>query len=242
MPIEILKKLPKEAKKMWESTYNAAKEKYGPDRASKIAWAAVKKKYKKEGNNWVLKARSITFNSDLKLNSEKLVCRSELVGETSNDYFIEGYIATRNLAEDGIVLSDTLLRDLAKQIREFPINVKGDLEHVGTRMKKGMKVGEDLPSYDDFMKIIDTKVDEEGLWAKVKLDKYADNFPVIWNRLKEGFYDAFSIEMYLDKSKTRLEKGNNGYMNVADGGLLKKFTLTGSPKDKHAKVTSVYTS
>jgi len=242
MPIELLKKLPKEARKIWESAYQAAKSKYGPDRASKIAWATVKKKYEKDGDNWILKARSITFNSDLKLNSEKLVCRSESLGDTSNDYFIEGYIATRNLATDGLVLSDILLRDLAKQIKEFPINVKGDLEHVGTRMKKGMKVGEDLPSYDDFMKIIDTKVDENGLWAKVQLDKYADNFPVIWNRLKEGFYDAFSIEMYLDKSKTRLEKQTNGYVNVADGGLLKKFTLTGQPKDKHAKVTSVYTS
>jgi|TARA_R100001530_G_scaffold133997_3_gene108155 cation transport regulator ChaB len=242
MPITMLKKLPKEAKAIWESTFKASKVKYGPDRAAKIAWAAVKKKYQKLGNKWVLKGRSVSFNSNIKFKSQKLICRSVDVASSSNDYFIEGYIATKHLGEDGIVLSDILLRDLEKQIREFPINVKGDLEHVGTRMKKGMKVDDDLPSYEDFMKIVDTKIDENGLWAKVQLDKYADNFPVIWNRVKEGFYDAFSIEMYLDKSRTRLEKSVDGYMNVADGGSLKKFTLTGSPIDKHAKVTSVYTS
>jgi len=42
---------------MWEEVYKNALEQYEGDkeRASKVAWAAIKKKYKKEGDDWVLK-------------------------------------------------------------------------------------------------------------------------------------------------------------------------------------------
>lgn len=49
--------LPAEAKKMWEEIYQKAKKEYGGDeeKAAKTAWAAIKKKYKKEGDKWVTK-------------------------------------------------------------------------------------------------------------------------------------------------------------------------------------------
>ena len=243
MPIAILKRLPKKARQIWESTYNSAKAKHGPERASKIAWGAVKNKYKKEGNKWVLKGRSVLFKSEITINSQKLVCRSEGIGDTSRDYLIEGYVATPNLVEeDGMIYTPKFLRSLEKQIREFPITVKGDIEHINHRLESGRKVKEEIPTMEDIMNIVDTKVDENGLWIRAKLDKYVENFPMIWERLKNRFYDAFSIEVYLDERKARLVNVGNGYVREVNEGRIKSFTLTGRPADKFAKITSVYTS
>lgn len=237
----MLKKLPKEAREMWESTFKVAKEKYGSERAGQIAWAVVKKKYKKEGDKWIKIGRDLNMSGKVTLTSEKLVCRGESVGDLSNDYFLEGYIATPNFSMDNYLFTPELLESLSKQIKEHPINIKGDLDHVGTRMKRGMKVKDNLPTYENFMKIVDTNIDSNGLWVKAKLDKYTDNFPLLWNKIKEGFYDAFSIEVGLDKESTRLELVNGRYVNVARKGTIKKFSLTGEPVDKYSRITSAYT-
>ena len=241
MPVKVLKKLPKKARLLWEKTYQAAKAKYGEERAAKIAWAAVKKQYKKEGDKWVLKGRDLNFSGKIKMTSEKLVCRSENIGELSNDYFLEGYLATPTIAQDGIYFTKDLLKDLHKQIKDLPINIKGDLEHIGTKMRAGRKVPEDYPTYDNFMKIVDTNVDDTGLWIRAKLDKYSENFPILWNRIKEGFYDAFSIEIALDKANMFPELVDGKYVRKATKGRIKKFTLTGDPVDTYARVTSFYT-
>lgn len=242
MPIAMLKKLPKQAAKIWEAAYQSAKGKYGPERASMIAWTAVKKKYKKSKDKWVAKERSITVDTDITLTSEKLVCKSEKIGESSNDYFIEGYIATKHSTpEDSIIFTEDLLKQLEEEIKKYPINIKGDLEHVNTRMRMGRKVEDNLPTYDDFMKIVDTRLDSYGLWVRAKLDKYADNFPILWNRIQDGFYDAFSIEVFLDKEGIKEKFIDGKLFKEAYKGRINKFSLTGKPKDKFSKVTSAYT-
>ena len=51
-----IKKLPKGARKIWIDTFNAIlKESNDEDKARKIAWTNVKKKYKKENDKWVKK-------------------------------------------------------------------------------------------------------------------------------------------------------------------------------------------
>lgn len=52
--------LPARAKRLWMSAYNAAFKTYGGDeeRAFKVAWSAVKKKFKKSGDKWVAKAQT----------------------------------------------------------------------------------------------------------------------------------------------------------------------------------------
>jgi cation transport regulator len=48
-----VKGLPPGAQTIWRKAFNASHEKYGEDSARKIAWAAVKKVYKKVGDRWV---------------------------------------------------------------------------------------------------------------------------------------------------------------------------------------------
>ena len=56
-PPEAVKGLPKHAIEIWVSAYNAAFAQYKGDegKAAATAWAAVKTKYEKKGDNWVAK-------------------------------------------------------------------------------------------------------------------------------------------------------------------------------------------
>ena len=51
---EAVKSLPEGAKKIFMAAFNSAFEEYGEEKAFKIAWSAVKAKYRKEGETWVL--------------------------------------------------------------------------------------------------------------------------------------------------------------------------------------------
>jgi len=54
-PPERIKSLPKHAQEIWISAFNSAWEQYGQDeeKANRVAWAAVKKVYRKVGNKWI---------------------------------------------------------------------------------------------------------------------------------------------------------------------------------------------
>ena len=54
LPDPIKFHLPKKAQQIYKSTFNSAYEKYDEVTAHKVAWSAVKKKFKKDGKgNWI---------------------------------------------------------------------------------------------------------------------------------------------------------------------------------------------
>lgn len=57
--------LPAHAKEIFMNAFNAAYDKYGEESAFKIAWAAVKNKYRKEGDRWVTKENVSNGRSSL---------------------------------------------------------------------------------------------------------------------------------------------------------------------------------
>lgn len=225
---------------IWESVYQANKDKFGPSSASKLAWAVVKKLYKQEDENWVLKARSVTASKEIEFKSERLVCRSISGEGNTNNYILEGYLVTEGLKKDGFYFTKDLINSFDKQIRDFPINFKGDLEHINTRMKMGKKVQDDLPTYDNFMKVIETKVDDKGLWGKIELNKYTDNFPLLWEQIKSGFYDAFSFEAFIDIASVENKVEDGKLVKYANKGRVNKFSLTQEPVDVDSKMTAAY--
>jgi len=60
-----IKKLPKHAQSIWISAYNSAIKQYdgNEERANKVAWDAVKNKYKKVGDKWVKKMDEMRYLS-----------------------------------------------------------------------------------------------------------------------------------------------------------------------------------
>lgn len=54
LPDQVKDNLPKDAQKIYKEAFNSAYDQHHSDeRASKIAWGAVKKQYHKEGDDWV---------------------------------------------------------------------------------------------------------------------------------------------------------------------------------------------
>ena len=244
MPTQTLKGLPPTAKRLWERIFKQNKTKLGADSAARVAWSAVKKLFKKEGDRWVKKGapkKMIGRSENFEFSSEKLVCRSEM-GDISNDYFVEGYIATPEPnKKDGYILTTELLEELDKQIKEMPISIKGDIDHINTKIARGQKINtSEVPTLDNILKLEESRVDEKGLWGKFKVDKYSDAFPKVWGRIKEGFYDAFSIELYAEVGGSDLVSIEGEYLEKIKKGRIKKVSLTGQPKDTHSTITKAY--
>jgi cation transport regulator len=106
-----LKSLPDEAKKIYLAAFNSAYESHkGDEEAShKIAWAAVQKKYKKDGDNWVARESSVdqlqAIYSSILLESGR---RSLPKGENKAIKFLESCRILLDTAEpsaDAIVAS-----------------------------------------------------------------------------------------------------------------------------------------
>jgi cation transport regulator ChaB len=237
MPIEILKKLPKKARTIWESAFKLSKEKYGAERAAQIAWAAVKKKYKKEDDKWI--ARSESFIAT----SQEILCRSEL-GDTSNDYFVEGVLATTMPQSDGKKLTQELLTEIVDDFKNTNYSPKADIDHIGTLKERGYKVT--VPETDEnIMRFVDMDVrllddGSYGLYGKAQLDRTVKNFERIWYKLQNKFYDSFSIEIYPKAGMKKMVRTNDGKLiEEWYGGTLKKATITGQPVDRKATITKV---
>jgi cation transport regulator ChaB len=238
MPVKALKKLPQKARRIWEATFTEAKKKFGAERASKIAWSAVKKLYKQKGDNWVKRS------TDFITSSNKLLVRSE-IGDISNDYFLDGCVATTYPNDyDNVVLTKELLDGIVENFRENKFNPKADIEHIESRLQRGFKV--EIPETDkDILKTMDMEVKpfgdgNYGLHVKGMLDRTVENFEKIWYKLNNGFYDSFSVEIYPDKSKKQLKQIPGGdYKEYWYGGNLHKFTITGRPIDRKASIRNV---
>ena len=128
-----VKVLPDDGITIWRKAFNAALKQYGDEEtAIKVAWAAVKKKYKKDGDKWVLK-------EGVDMSYEQTM---EKLRQALNDRFQVGDDARQGfgLDEHGGILSDHLLRRrhfhepeggvVGEEDRTVPVHDQGGVEHV----------------------------------------------------------------------------------------------------------------
>jgi hypothetical protein len=144
MPIETLKGLPSGAKNIFESTMSSLKGKgYTDSQRARMAWTAVKKKYKKVDGKWIPK-------SEIKEKSY----RPEQIQKAKSidgDIVLEGYVFKFTPDSDGDVLT-----------REFAESTFND-----------WKLGEyyHFPDSKGLLEIEDKEIKDDGLWARIKLNK-----------------------------------------------------------------------
>ena len=97
-------------------------------------------------------------------------------------YFVSGYISTDDIDIVDDLVTREAMADMLEQIKSS--NIKVDYDHEAFR--------ED-PSILPVGKIIEAKLDDKGLWAKVELNQNSPKFKDMWESIKNGFVDAFSI-------------------------------------------------
>jgi len=145
------------------------------------------------------------------------------------DYFITGYISTkdRDLVND--VVSEEALSSMLGQINHK--NIKLDVEHEAWR--------EENPSIVPVGKIIEAKRDAKGIFVKAILNRAHGRFKEVWDSVKSGFLDAFSIAF---KTTSYVHKVVDGVKTrVLNGVELLNVALTGNPVNPECKMTEVFT-
>lgn len=113
---------------MWESTYAAAKPKYGEKRASAIAWTAVKKKFKKVEGKWVAKSSDFeafkTVHYEFELES-KSVTRSE-----DGEYVYYDYVLSSTGRDSyGTRFGEVFLKNEAARINQYGLVGRASSKH-----------------------------------------------------------------------------------------------------------------
>lgn len=112
MPIAAIKGLPSHARDIFESTMKATEGKYSDERRGKIAWAAVKRAYKKTKDGWVAKKNALNISKSMKLSdicSPRLLATHMLLHEWNTS-------GRKNWKESEIkVLHDRVIKELLKR-------------------------------------------------------------------------------------------------------------------------------
>lgn len=145
------------------------------------------------------------------------------------DYYITGYISTkdRDLMDD--VVSEEALSSMLSQITHK--NIKLDVEHEAWR--------EENPSIVPVGKIIEAKKDEKGIFVKAILNRAHSRFKEVWESVKSGFLDAFSIAF---KTTNYVHKVIDGVRTrILNGVELLNVALTGNPVNPECKMAEVFT-
>lgn len=173
MPIESLKKLPKKAFDLWEATFKAAKSKYSESRAAKIAWSAVKKKFKKVEDKWVARASDLNIVTTVRYEfsaDEASVSRSD-DGYSYVDYIL----LTSGVHRDGIRFGPMAYNSLIDQINNEGLVGRVDdglHEEWNSLIKRGMspeEIEEYLQSQDTGIRAVKAFNKDGKIIARIKV-------------------------------------------------------------------------
>lgn len=196
------------------------KKTYTEDDFYAIATETYKKKYGKTPDG---KSEDLLFFTDV----------IEWKAENEN-FFVCGFASTTEMDAVNDIVTPNCLEDMAKQLLGKEVKVKLGIEHDWVR------TGD--PRLLPYAKVEEAKVMKDGnvfkLFVKTKLNKHHPLFPTVWNSIKDGYLDAFSIE-YLPIMKWKtIEDGKN--IRVLDKVDLSGITYTGRPINQGARMTDVF--
>ena len=142
------------------------------------------------------------------------------------EYFVKGYISTDEIDRSNEVVTREAMTDMVTQIKSG--NVKLDIEHSTFRGENDIPVG----------KIVDSGIDEKGVWVKCTLNKAHSRFNEYWKSIKNGFLDAFSIAYKPLTVAREFVKGVE--VTLLKSVVLLNVAITGNPICMGAKMTESF--
>lgn len=215
LPKRIRNVLPKKAQRLFLKVFNKAYEKYGETTAFKIAWAAVKKKYRPStSGKWVLNStgKLISYEKPIDTGSELDVRR-----------YIEFVVTSPTKTVKNEMFHPQFIKSIGNQLQ----GIKGDLEHANL-------LNLDLPK-TWIIKILDSVVIGDEIHAKAVLNPLHPLYETVWNLLKEGKLGA-SIEVAYDDDDFVVTDEGRVYI---DGKVI-GVSLVSSPANPDSQVYALY--
>jgi cation transport regulator ChaB len=183
MPLDLLKKLPVEAKEIYESTYKSAR---GAGKSemvsSKIAITAVKKKFTKKKGVWVTKSMALKFK----------ILKS---GFFNRDPVFEIPLVTTDVDSEGQMVAPEFLDKIVNEHKLLQI---GDIEHERIAKLDGKMLSRRfLTKYkntEGLYYLKEYKKDGNKLVAKIGMNKSHPLYSDLLSEHKKGNYLAASAE------------------------------------------------
>ena len=209
-PPDRISNLPKQAQRIWISAFNNAIEDNDEESANKIAWDAVKRKYKKSGDNWT--KRSGSEEEDNKPNKENMsgeysyaLKLDESIGGDVPDTSKIQIIPTGSWKHDEYGKIEIDEKDIEKFKQHYEEEVRNDVPITAGHAKPG----EEKPAVGWFKELINKGSD--GLWGVVKWTEKGKEL------LKDEAFKYFSPEFH---DKYEDPETHETYENVLVGGAL----------------------
>ena len=166
----------------------------------------------KENNNFSFVTNSLSYE--------------EVGTKSGKDYYVKGYISTDEIDRANEVVTRDAMKSMLEQIKSG--NVKLDVEHSTFTGDNDIPVG----------KIVDAGIDNKGLWVKCTLNKSHSKFREVWDSIKNGFLDAFSIAYKTTEYVNDVVDGVN--VTLLKGLELLNVAITGNPVCRGARMTESF--
>ena len=166
----------------------------------------------------------------------------------SQRYFVKGHISSEDLDLVNDIVTKNCMVDIENQLKSR--NIKLDFDHETLRKSRG---DDDVDAQLNLSKIplgksISHDVDEKGNFVEFELNpnwKKFDSkgnvvmtFKEVWDNVKSGFYDAFSIAYV--PVKTASQMVGDVKARLLDKVNLINVALTGNPINPTATMTNVF--
>ena len=169
--------------------------------------------------------KSYTFFTD-KVGYEVIESKG-LDGNSQKNYFVTGYISTKDLDLYNDIVTEDCLKDMLNQLKTK--NIKLDVEHEAYR---------DSPNIIPVGKIVEAHLDGKGVWVKAQLNPASPKFTNVWESIRGGFIDAFSIAFKAVKSVKK--SMDNGVVRLLSQVNLLNVALTGNPVNPDCTIGNVF--
>jgi len=173
-------------------------------------------------------SKSYTFYTNGLGHEEVLVTK----GKPSR-YFVTGYISTPDVDLVNDLVTPQALAEMLQQLKGGTIPLKLDVEHESVDLNTGQ-----MKNVIPAGMIVEARQDDKGLWVKGELNAGVERFGDVWNSVKSGFLDAFSITFRVKDRAYRMINGvKTRIINSLD---LLNVALTGTPVNPQATITEVF--
>lgn len=234
-------------------------EKQYTPQARKAIWAAISYAAKNISSQWkppVLQVKRIMYDLEPIAMSERMysismpfarveiksavACKDPETCENpahDHQYFVEGFVTTPMKDLQGEIVADSVYPVIAKEMTNPPHDL-GWLDHESPYAKP-----EENQATPPILRFVEASVRKNpigkiGLWSKAMLNKAHPEFKRIWSELKNGFYNAFSMEfMPLHEAKQWIGKE---LTNVVDNVKYLSTSLVRAPANEGAFIQKVY--
>lgn len=154
---------------------------------------------------------------------------SEVDTKGDKEYYITGYISTKDKDLVNDVVSDKALDGMLRQIQSK--NIKLDVDHE-IWSKENLDI---LP----IGRITEARRDGRGIFIKATLNRNHAKFKEVWGSIKDKYLDAFSIAYKAVDFTYKTMEGVK--TRILNGIELLNVAITGNPVNPACTMTSVFT-